>query len=108
MHNAGYEQMVSAMEQVVIQSPLADLPTVIGDCERLKAMAWHRMTVGSLTATIRDDDLLTMPEVAKRLNISVYRAREMGRQGRLKTVQMDRSVRVLRSDLNDYLARRGH
>jgi excisionase family DNA binding protein len=51
--------------------------------------------------------LLTIPEVAKRLKVSDYRAYELARQGILKSVRLGKSVRVKPSAIDDYLSRHG-
>lgn len=55
----------------------------------------------------REDELLTIPEVARRLKVSDYRAYELARQGVLKSVRLGKSVRVTASAITDYLARQG-
>jgi excisionase family DNA binding protein len=53
----------------------------------------------------REDELLTVPEVAKRLKVSNYRAYELVRQGTLKSVRLGKkSVRVRPAALAEYLA----
>ncbi|NOU09373.1 MAG: helix-turn-helix domain-containing protein [Nitrospira sp.] len=54
-----------------------------------------------------EDGLLTIPEVAKRLKVSEYRAYELARQGVLKSVRLGKSVRVKPEDLTYYLAQQG-
>jgi excisionase family DNA binding protein len=51
--------------------------------------------------------LLTIPEVAKRLKVSDYRAYELARQGILKSVRLGKSVRVKASAINEYLSMHG-
>jgi excisionase family DNA binding protein len=51
---------------------------------------------------------LTIPEVAKRLKVSEYRAYELVRQGEIKKTPLgEKSVRVKPSDLAAYLAKQG-
>ena len=54
-----------------------------------------------------DGDLLTIPEVAKRLKVSDYRAYELARQGVLKSFRLGKSVRVKLSAINEYLTQNG-
>jgi len=54
-----------------------------------------------------DNELLTIPEVAKRLKVSDYRAYELARQGAFKSVRLGKSVRVKPEDLAAYLAKVG-
>ena len=55
----------------------------------------------------QEEELLTIPEVAKRLKVSDYRAYELARQGRLKSVRLGKSVRVKASAIDEYLSRQG-
>ncbi len=54
-----------------------------------------------------EDILLTIPQVAKRLKISDYRAYELARQGMLKCVRFGKSVRVRPSAVEEYVAKHG-
>jgi excisionase family DNA binding protein len=55
-----------------------------------------------------EDLLLTIPQVAERLNVSEYRAYELARQGVLKSVRLGKkSVRVKHAALAEYLAQQG-
>lgn len=103
-----YALIVSALEQIVAQLPLADLPDFVCELERLKALTWARIMGERMTTTRDQDELLTMSEVARRLKISPYRAYQMGRQGILKTIRIGKSVRVEPRELTNYLARQGH
>ena len=51
--------------------------------------------------------LLTIPEVAKRLKVSDYRAYELARQGMLKSVRLGKSVRVKLSAIAEYVSQHG-
>ena len=54
-----------------------------------------------------EDLLLTIPQVAKRLNVSDYRAYELTRQGILKSVRLGKSVRVKLSAVDEYVSQHG-
>ena len=54
-----------------------------------------------------DDLLLTIPQVAKRLKVSNYRAYELARQGILKSVRLGKSVRVKPSAIDEYVSEHG-
>ena len=54
-----------------------------------------------------DNELLTIPEVAKRLKVSDYRAYQLARQGVFKSVRFGKSVRVKPEDLSAYLGEVG-
>jgi excisionase family DNA binding protein len=62
----------------------------------------QRALIGSRNE--HEEDLLTIPQVAKRLKVSDYRAYELARQGFLKSVRLGKSVRVKQSALVEYLA----
>jgi excisionase family DNA binding protein len=54
-----------------------------------------------------EDLLLTIPQVAKQLKVSDYRAYELARQGSLQSVRFGKSVRVKPSAVAEYLAQHG-
>ena len=54
-----------------------------------------------------EDLLLTIPQVAKRLNVSDYRAYELARLGIFKSVRFGKSVRVKPSALVEYVSQHG-
>src|SRR3990172_264124 len=81
-----------------------DVPAAMGQLAPLWSLALQRLIV---SATSRQDRLLTMEQVAERLEIKVGRAREMGRKGQLPTVALgDRGIRVRQRSLEDYIRRR--
>ena len=51
--------------------------------------------------------LLTVPEVAKQLQLSPYRVYELVRQGVLKSIHLGKSVRVRATAVTEYLAQQG-
>lgn len=72
----------------------------------LQALLLHR----ALSRPFDDGNeelLLTIPEVAKRLKVSNYRAYELARQGMLKSVRLGKAVRVKPSAIDEYLSRHG-
>ena len=54
-----------------------------------------------------DDLLLAIPQVAKRLKVSNYRAYELARRGILKSVRLGKSVRVKPSAIDEYVSEHG-
>ena len=77
--------------------------------EFIEALLRGRLThlTSATTVGVHDDQVLTMPEVARLLTVSVGRAYELGRSGELPTVTLgERQVRVRRSDLREYLQKR--
>lgn len=53
-----------------------------------------------------EETLLTLEEVAKRLNVSVATVRRLINDGELRAVKIRFQLRVRPSDLEDYLSRR--
>ena len=103
-----YKPAVSALEHLLNELPLKNFPDFIGELERVKALAFIRFMSERVTTTNPNNhDLLTVPEVAKRLSISNYRAYELARQGILESVRLGRSVRVKPSAVADYLSQHG-
>jgi excisionase family DNA binding protein len=86
-----------------------DLPAVIGDLERLKTSASARLfTLSTSPASAATDEvLLTIPQVAARLQIGLAYAYELVRRGSLPKVQVGKKyVRVRGQDLEGFLAGR--
>jgi len=98
-----------ALEQTIAAACPAQCPELVGELERLKAMAWSRMNMAGTglpsQPTSCAEDLLTIPQVALRLNLSVYRTYELARQGRLRTVKIGKSVRVTPVAVEEFLMR---
>ena len=87
----------SVLEQAARSATAAECPKLVGELERIKAMVWARImgcTGSESYAQEREDDLLTIPQVAARLKMSPYRAYELARQGKLKSVRIGKLVRV--------------
>ena len=72
----------------------------------LQALLLHRALSRPLDDG-KEELLLTIPEVARRLKVSDYRAYELARQGILKSVRLGKAVRVKPSAIDDYLSRHG-
>lgn len=102
-----YREALEVLEWSIALARPADCPALVGELERLKGMVWCRM-MGQMATTITSDhDLLTIPEVAKRLKVSEYRAYELARQGTLKSIRLGKSVRVKPGAVAEYLGGRG-
>lgn len=91
------------IEEAASLLPPAELPAMIGTLERIKALAWPRLFSGRQPVN-GAEPLLTIPQVAKRLTISKYRAYELVRQGAIRKTPVGDSVRVTPADLAAYLA----
>jgi excisionase family DNA binding protein len=115
IHNAGNHKIagiISCIEKISLDALLAD-PAMISvlsaeraqalliDLVSIQAILFQRALMGSRDG--QEGDLLTIPQVAKRLKVSEYRAYELARQGALPSVRLGKSVRVKPSALADYL-----
>ena len=95
------------LEQAIEDTPIAEMPALIGMLAQLQAKAQIRMLSEIGSGKGCSDELLTIPEVAKRLKMSQYRAYELARQGTLKCIRLGKSVRVRASAMFDYLRQHG-
>lgn len=94
------------VEHIIEKASMDQLPNLVGALSRLQAMAQVRLLSFSQPMP-NVDQLLTVPQVAKRLQLSEYRVYEMVRQGALKSVRLGKSVRVRPSAVDEYLTRLG-
>jgi len=63
------------LEDAILKAPSTDCPSLIGELERLKALAWGRMTSTQATPTALHTHLehrhyLTVTEVAERFHVT--------------------------------------
>jgi len=100
-----YQGLIAELEQSIQTLALDECPVLLGDLERLKAMAWGKI-VGSQAspAQSKASVLLTMAEAAARLSIPQSRAYELARQRKLPTVRIGKYVRVSPKALDEYQA----
>ncbi len=94
------------LEQSLADMPIADLPAFLGMIATIQARAQLRMMQREPVRR-EAEDLLTVADVAKRLNMSAYRVYELCRQGKLKAEHFGKSVRVRPSAVAEYLAKQG-
>jgi excisionase family DNA binding protein len=83
-------------------SEVAQRQTRLAQLQALLLLA----AAGAQSAEREEDRLLTMDEVAARLQVPVAHAREMGRRHELPTVHVGRYVRVRESSLRAWLKQR--
>lgn len=97
--------IIADLEQSIQSISTEDCPVLLGELERLKAMAWGKI-VGSQAspAQSKASVLLTMAEAAARLSIPQSRAYELARQRKLPTVRIGKYVRVSPAALDEYQA----
>ncbi len=98
---------LSALEQALSEALPADCPALIGELERLKAVAWTRMLTPAYGGQPQHPDrAYTIPEVAGILKISTYRAYELARQGKLPATKIGKLVRVSAAQLAQFQGER--
>ncbi|MEO7859884.1 MAG: helix-turn-helix domain-containing protein [Nitrospirales bacterium] len=99
--------LITLLEEAMAQGKVVDIPGLLGELERLKAMLWSRMVTVSYGPTshqLHDSaTLLTLPQVAMRLAIPEGRAYELARQGTLPTVRVGKYVRVSMVELETWV-----
>lgn len=101
-----FTESLKAFEAAINAASAAEAPIILGTLERLKAIVWTRILADKQSA--HEEWLLTASDVAKRLQLSEYRVREMIRQGLIKRVPLDgKAVRVKPSDLAAYISSNG-
>ncbi len=104
-----HESMVKELQEILPEIPKPDLPVLLGELERLKALTWHRMMSETYTPQSgAAQTLLTMKDVASQLNIPLSCAYDLARQGKLLSIRVgvnDKYVRVRVEDLEKYKSR---
>ena len=97
---------ITDLVTLVRNAQAEDLPSLLGALESAKAAAWARLTAPAAPAPAPVDRALSMPEVAKRLGLSLYTVRELGRKGDLPVTTIGRRVVVRESSLERYFERK--
>ena len=95
---------LAQLEQAVADTPVSQILALIGVLAELQAHAQLKMLSGREGMKDRKDELLTMRQVAVRLNVPASRAYELARQGKLPAVRIGKYVRVSENALVDYQA----
>ena len=90
---------------------LENIPAILGRLEQAQAALWTRIfTAGSARpdsqAAPAREELLTVPEVAKRLRFTRAYLYEAVRRGDLDAVRKGKYVRIRQADLDAWLGRR--
>lgn len=102
-------EVLSELDRLIQGSSADDRPgLVVALCARLATLGGVMAAPPSIGPSRTEGDrLLSMPEVAQRLGITVHQAREMGRRGELPVVRVgERHVRVSARALNEWIRRR--
>jgi len=95
---------LAQLEQAVADTPVSQIPALIGVLAELQAQAQLKMLSGREGMQDRKDEFLTMRQVAARLNVPASRAYELARQGQLPAVRIGKYVRVSENALVEYQA----
>lgn len=93
---------LSDLEQAVAETPISQIPALIGILAQLQAKAQLKMLSAQKALSDRQGDLLTMRQAAARLNVPQSRAYELARQGKLPAVRIGKYVRVSANALAEY------
>ncbi len=96
---------VAALEQVLEDIPIGEIPALIGVLAELQAKAQLKMLSDQRLTQAGREGLLTMRQVAERLNVPQSRAYELARQGQLAAVRLGKYVRVSVEALTEYQAK---
>jgi len=92
-----YMDLIGKLDLELSMIAPAQCPGLLGELERLKALAWARFTThnhGPAELSQSGDQLLTIPQVSERLALPVGRVYELARQGKLPVVRVGKYVRV--------------
>ncbi len=104
-----YASLFESLERGLVNADPTDCPAIIGTLERLKATLMARMLgqQGRLDKEPEPNEpLLSIPEVAERLNIPKSRVYELARQGNgLPTMRIGKYLRISPPALEAWLAR---
>ena len=98
------KDLIQGFEQIIAQTAPGACPALLGELERLKALAWIRVSqVATETSRVGEySNLLTITQVAERLNVPKTYAYELVRQGRLRGKKIGKYVRVSVDALAEY------
>jgi excisionase family DNA binding protein len=96
--------LMSQIDRELAALPLAQVPNLIAMLAALTAKANLRMMTAPGPVAREAENLLTAPEVAKRLNLSADTVYELCRQGKVRSHKCGKSLRIPPSAVADYLA----
>lgn len=88
--------LIAQLERIALEIDPKTAPTLLGELERIKAIAMRRMS-SPPPETV--SGLLTAEEAAAFLNVPVSWVEESARNGRLACVRLGRYVRFRKQDL---------
>lgn len=102
-----FAQVVIGLEKAIADAEVTDIPMLVAELERAKALAWAKLVNGMRSQggpQVNDQPLWGIPQVAEYLNIPVSRAYELARyQDGLPTIRLGKSLRVSPTELTAWL-----
>lgn len=105
-----HQAVLNEIQDMIASMPGVDLPALLGDLERFKALTWRRIMSETCQPHIKTSpSLLTMKDIARELNIPLSCAYDLTRQGKLRSIRVgvnERYVRVRPEDLEHYKTRK--
>ena len=102
-----HRELLTSFETLIQHADRDDCAVLIGELERMKALAWGKILAGPAPVVREVEAVLTVPQVAQQLNMSAYRIYELCRTGNLQSYKCGKSVRVKPSAVSEYLAKQG-
>jgi excisionase family DNA binding protein len=85
--------------------PQKDIPGIIGALESIKAKLYLQLYQPDQSVAKTPEQLLTVPEAAKRLRLTEQYIYSLIRQRELSAVRQGRYVRLRESDLNAWMSK---
>lgn len=105
------QTLLDEMPQGIADAPLEELPTVMAHLAACQSAVAARLfnvrpngTAQRESAPVESDALLTIEQVAQRLNVPKSNAYELVRQHKLEAVRLGKYVRVAPDMLGRYMA----
>jgi excisionase family DNA binding protein len=97
--------IVAELVQALAETPAGEIPALIGILAELQAKAQLKMLSNQKVMKNGQDGLLTLRQVAARLNVPESRAYDLARQGKLPPVRIGKYVPVSAEALAEYQAK---
>ena len=102
-----YMDLIGELERELRTIAPAQCPGLLGELERLKALAWVQLNAQGSQVTRESsqhtDQLLTIPEVSERLSPPVSRVYALAWQGKLPVLRVGKYVRVKAIELAKWI-----
>ncbi len=97
---------LEALEARVASIPVEDIPSLLGELERLRALLYRRLAEANKThgEARLDQPLLTVDQAAQLLNLKPSTVYELVRRNRLPHVRLGKHIRLEPHALSRYLA----